>query len=199
MKIIAVVERPEVHDALRNEVEEGRADADPRAEGDDQPDLADRAEGEEAAGERGGERAERDDQGGHGDGHDETEYHVAASLGQGPGRRACYDPPTTVIPTGAAVPDQDPTIPSEFEVAARAAAAGYRFGDIEVPATIARAIAEMGFVTPTEVQAGAIPPLRRGEDLIGQAQTGTGKTAAFGIPIVEKIDPSTSSTSRPSS
>ncbi|MBA2265732.1 MAG: DEAD/DEAH box helicase, partial [Chloroflexi bacterium] len=40
----------------------------------------------------------------------------------------------------------------------------------------------MGFVTPTEVQARAIPPLRRGEDLIGQAQTGTGKTAAFGIP-----------------
>ena len=50
----------------------------------------------------------------------------------------------------------------------------------------------MGFVTPTEVQARAIPPLRRGEDLIGQAQTGTGKTAAFGIPIVEKIDPSSS-------
>src|SRR5687767_15898121 len=50
----------------------------------------------------------------------------------------------------------------------------------------------MGFVTPTEVQARAIPPLRRGEDLIGQAQTGTGKTAAFGIPIIEKIDPASS-------
>ena len=48
----------------------------------------------------------------------------------------------------------------------------------------------MGFVTPTEVQARAIPPLRDGKDLIGQAQTGTGKTAAFGIPIVEKVDPS---------
>jgi ATP-dependent RNA helicase DeaD len=80
--------------------------------------------------------------------------------------------------------------PSAFEVAAMAAAGGYRFGEIEVPATIARAIESMGFVTPTEVQARAIPPLRRGEDLIGQAQTGTGKTAAFGIPIVEKIDPS---------
>jgi ATP-dependent RNA helicase DeaD len=80
--------------------------------------------------------------------------------------------------------------PSELEVAALAAASGYRFGDIEVPATIARAIESMGFVTPTEVQARSIPPLRRGEDLIGQAQTGTGKTAAFGIPIVEKVDPS---------
>ena len=71
-----------------------------------------------------------------------------------------------------------------------AASRSYRFGEIEVPATIARAIEKMGFVTPTEVQARGIPPLRRGEDLIGQAQTGTGKTAAFGIPIVEKIDPS---------
>jgi ATP-dependent RNA helicase DeaD len=55
--------------------------------------------------------------------------------------------------------------------------------------TIARALERMGYVTPTEVQARAIPPLRTGADLIGQAQTGTGKTAAFGIPIVEKIDP----------
>ena len=82
------------------------------------------------------------------------------------------------------------TEPSEFERAIFAAAAAYRFGEIEVPATIARAIEKMGFVIPTEVQARAIPPLRRGEDLIGQAQTGTGKTAAFGIPIIEKIDPS---------
>jgi ATP-dependent RNA helicase DeaD len=82
--------------------------------------------------------------------------------------------------------------PSELEAAVIAAAGAYRFGDIEVPATIARAIERMGFVIPTEVQARAIPPLRRGEDLIGQAQTGTGKTAAFGIPIVEKIEPSSS-------
>jgi ATP-dependent RNA helicase DeaD len=80
--------------------------------------------------------------------------------------------------------------PTDMERAIMAAAASYRFGEIEVPATIARAIEQMGFVTPTEVQARAIPPLRRGEDLIGQAQTGTGKTAAFGIPIVEKIEPS---------
>jgi ATP-dependent RNA helicase DeaD len=65
----------------------------------------------------------------------------------------------------------------------------YRFGDVEVPVTVARALERMGYVTPTEVQAQAIPPLRNGEDLIGQAQTGTGKTAAFGIPIVEKVDP----------
>ena len=70
-----------------------------------------------------------------------------------------------------------------------AAASGHRFGDIEVPVTIARALEQMGYVTPTEVQARSIPPLRAGRDLIGQAQTGTGKTAAFGIPIVEQVDP----------
>ena len=88
------------------------------------------------------------------------------------------------------VATEEAEAPSPLEVAAIAAAGGYRFGEIEVPATIARAIESMGFVIPTEVQARAIPPLRRGEDLIGQAQTGTGKTAAFGIPIVEKIEPS---------
>jgi ATP-dependent RNA helicase DeaD len=92
--------------------------------------------------------------------------------------------------TAIEVDTGEPHAPSEMERAIMAAAAGYRFGEIEVPATIARAIEQMGFVTPTEVQARAIPPLRRGEDLIGQAQTGTGKTAAFGIPIVEKIEPS---------
>ncbi|MEO8246738.1 MAG: DEAD/DEAH box helicase [Chloroflexota bacterium] len=65
----------------------------------------------------------------------------------------------------------------------------HRFGEIEVPVTVARALEQMGYVIPTEVQARAIPPLRAGDDLIGQAQTGTGKTAAFGIPIVEKVDP----------
>ena len=93
---------------------------------------------------------------------------------------------TAAIQPSEAIDDHEP---SALEAAALAAARGYRFGEIEVPATIARAIEQMGFVTPTEVQARAIPPLRMGEDLIGQAQTGTGKTAAFGIPIIEKIDP----------
>ena len=106
-------------------------------------------------------------------------------------RRRSRRRPATAATEPGPTRDADP-VPSEFEAAALAAAAGYRFGDIEVPATIARALDQMGFVTPTEVQARGIPPLRKGEDLIGQAQTGTGKTAAFGIPIVEKIDPSSS-------
>jgi ATP-dependent RNA helicase DeaD len=78
---------------------------------------------------------------------------------------------------------------SPLLAAVLASARRHRFGDIEVPVTIARALERMGFTQPTEVQAAAIQPLREAKDLIGQAQTGTGKTAAFGIPIVERIDP----------
>ena len=78
---------------------------------------------------------------------------------------------------------------SPLLAAVLAAQKTYRFGGMELPPTIARAIEKMGFTQPTEVQARAIGPLREGKDLIGQAQTGTGKTAAFAIPIVEKVDP----------
>jgi ATP-dependent RNA helicase DeaD len=64
-----------------------------------------------------------------------------------------------------------------------------RFGALEIHPDVARAIDELGFMAPTPVQAQAIPVLRAGKDLLAQAQTGTGKTAAFAIPIVERIDP----------
>ncbi len=54
---------------------------------------------------------------------------------------------------------------------------------------IERAIQEMGFVQMTPIQIQTIPPLMEGRDIIGQAQTGTGKTAAFGIPIIQKVNP----------
>lgn len=54
---------------------------------------------------------------------------------------------------------------------------------------VLRAISDMGFEELSPIQAQAIPYLMDGEDVIGQAQTGTGKTAAFGIPIVEKVNP----------
>ena len=63
------------------------------------------------------------------------------------------------------------------------------FGPLEVHPEVARAIDELGFMAPTPVQAEAIPILRAGKDLLAQAQTGTGKTAAFAIPIIEKVDP----------
>ncbi len=52
-----------------------------------------------------------------------------------------------------------------------------------------RAVAEVGYEAPTPIQIAAIPPLLAGRDLIGQAQTGTGKTAAFGLPLLQAIDP----------
>ena len=64
-----------------------------------------------------------------------------------------------------------------------------RFGELEVHPDVARAIEELGFMAPTPVQSQAIPVLRSRRDLLAQAQTGTGKTAAFAIPIVEFVDP----------
>ena len=54
---------------------------------------------------------------------------------------------------------------------------------------VAQAVEDMGYETPTPIQLNAIPPMLAGRDVIGQAQTGTGKTAAFGIPLAEMIDP----------
>lgn len=62
------------------------------------------------------------------------------------------------------------------------------FGELKVSRRIAQALTDMGFEEPTPIQAQAIPLLMEGHDVIGQAQTGTGKTAAFGIPIVEKLN-----------
>ena len=64
-----------------------------------------------------------------------------------------------------------------------------RFGELDMHPDVARAISELGFMAPTPVQAQAIPALRSRRDLLAQAQTGTGKTAAFAIPIVELVDP----------
>jgi ATP-dependent RNA helicase DeaD len=64
------------------------------------------------------------------------------------------------------------------------------FAKLTLSVEVNRAITEMGFVRPTEIQARVIPLLLDGLDVIGQAQTGTGKTAAFGIPLIEGIDES---------
>jgi ATP-dependent RNA helicase DeaD len=102
-------------------------------------------------------------------------------------RTPAAPPPAQPSTNGDSHPD-DPDA-SPLMAAVMAAQRAHLFGEIELPVTIARAVEKMGFTTPTEVQARAIGPLRAGRDLIGQAQTGTGKTAAFGIPIIEKVDP----------
>lgn len=64
-----------------------------------------------------------------------------------------------------------------------------RFEEMGLSEEIQKAVRYMGFEEASPIQAKAIPAMISGIDLIGQAQTGTGKTAAFGIPILEKVDP----------
>ncbi len=65
-----------------------------------------------------------------------------------------------------------------------------RFKDLNISSEIQRAVEDMGFEEATPIQTLAIPHILEGKDVTGQAQTGTGKTAAFGIPILEMVDPS---------
>lgn len=62
------------------------------------------------------------------------------------------------------------------------------FSSLDISNELLQAVTDMGFVSPSPIQAEAIPPILAGRDVIGQAQTGTGKTAAFGIPALELID-----------
>ncbi|HEY1275025.1 MAG TPA: DEAD/DEAH box helicase [Thermoleophilaceae bacterium] len=63
------------------------------------------------------------------------------------------------------------------------------FADLGLSKDALDALAHLGYERPTPIQEQAIPPLRDGLDVIGQAQTGTGKTAAFGMPMVDYADP----------
>ncbi|MGO1858030.1 DEAD/DEAH box helicase, partial [Ancrocorticia populi] len=63
------------------------------------------------------------------------------------------------------------------------------FSDLDLPEDLHQAVQDMGFVHPTAVQAAAIPLLLAGRDVVGVAQTGTGKTAAFGLPLLAHVDP----------
>src|ERR1700710_627408 len=63
------------------------------------------------------------------------------------------------------------------------------FHDLGLSAPIQQALDELGFQDPTPIQEQAIPELLGGHDVIGQAQTGTGKTAAFGLPLLQYLDP----------
>jgi len=63
------------------------------------------------------------------------------------------------------------------------------FADLALAPAIFKVIKEVGYETPSPIQAQSIPPLLEGRDLLGQAQTGTGKTAAFSLPLLSKINP----------
>src|SRR3954464_10106217 len=64
------------------------------------------------------------------------------------------------------------------------------FADLGLSEPILDALRDVGYESPSPIQEQAIPPLLEGRDVIGQAQTGTGKTAAFGLPLMQFVDPS---------
>jgi ATP-dependent RNA helicase DeaD len=61
------------------------------------------------------------------------------------------------------------------------------FAELGLAEPLAKAVAEMGFVHPTHIQAALVPVALSGRDVLGQAKTGTGKTAAFGLPVVHRL------------
>jgi ATP-dependent RNA helicase DeaD len=63
------------------------------------------------------------------------------------------------------------------------------FTDLGLPEPLLRALADVGYESPSPIQAATIPPLLAGRDVLGQAQTGTGKTAAFALPAMARLDP----------
>lgn len=63
------------------------------------------------------------------------------------------------------------------------------FNELNLNEQLLRAVTEMGYQEPSEIQTAAIPVMLSGKDLIGQSQTGSGKTAAFGLPILQMIEP----------
>ena len=63
------------------------------------------------------------------------------------------------------------------------------FSSWDLESSIAKGILSCGWESPTEIQRESIPPARRGQDIVGQAKTGSGKTGAFGIPILESCNP----------
>jgi ATP-dependent RNA helicase DeaD len=68
------------------------------------------------------------------------------------------------------------------------------FADLQIHPKVLQAVGDVGYETPSAIQAATIPALMEGSDVVGLAQTGTGKTAAFAIPILSKIDTSNKAT-----
>jgi ATP-dependent RNA helicase DeaD len=64
------------------------------------------------------------------------------------------------------------------------------FADLGLGDAVLRSLSDVGYETPSAIQAATIPPLLAGRDVVGLAQTGTGKTAAFALPILDRLDPS---------
>src|SRR3954454_13663463 len=74
------------------------------------------------------------------------------------------------------------------------AGAELTFADLQINPSVLQAVSDVGYESPSAIQAATIPAMMAGSDVVGLAQTGTGKTAAFAIPILSKIDPTNRAT-----
>ena len=90
-------------------------------------------------------------------------------------------PMPSTIPTSTAIPDVTTV----------------RFADFGLDDSILRALIEQGYETPTPIQAQAIPVVLQGKDVMGAAQTGTGKTAGFSLPMIQKLLPFANTSTSP--
>src|SRR4051812_5315203 len=84
--------------------------------------------------------------------------------------------------TDPALTDAAAEVPAE-----PAAPAGPTFAELGIGTEVQTALAEMGYTAPMMVQATTIPLVQAGRDLMVQSRTGSGKTAAFGIPVIDKV------------
>ena len=112
--------------------------------------------------------------------------------------------PAVEPPADAAVAEQPTATPSgtpEVETpeaaapraeapTSEASPTGPTFADFGLADPVARAVSDTGYETPSAIQAETIPLIMAGRDVVGLAQTGTGKTAAFALPVLSLIDPS---------
>lgn len=103
--------------------------------------------------------------------------------------------PAAAVSATATPPSQDPMPEGQDNAAAAPARHAHQyapgFAGLGLSTQVLRALADMGFEEPSPIQTQTIPLVLAGHDAIGQAQTGTGKTAAFGVPIVERVEPRT--------
>jgi ATP-dependent RNA helicase RhlE len=95
-----------------------------------------------------------------------------------------------------AILEQNPAVQAETPVVSHRTSNSPLFTDFNISDALKSRLAAAGFITPTPVQAGAIPPAMEGRDILATASTGTGKTLSFLVPILERLDATSAPSTR---
>ena len=110
-----------------------------------------------------------------------------ALLGTTPAKRVVAEPEVEVELEVEVEPEVEVTVESVQVSEPVAEKAGSEFGALGLNKSLVSALDAVGYTTPTPIQAETIPLVLSGRDVLGQAQTGTGKTAAFALPLLQRI------------